>query len=115
VFGNGRMVRRCNYLDKQARSILLRKQKVENILKINDLSKKYLPLEEFRKIAPTSIVFFNCGPEIPLKGTKAYERAVTYFHNSLINVSNLIQTDEKEPETMIQFFERREAELLVKA
>ena len=59
------MVKRVNYLDKQARNILLRKQKVENILKIMELSKKYLPLEEFKKIAPSSIVFFNCGPEIP--------------------------------------------------
>ena len=72
VFGAGKMVSRRNYLDKAARTAILRKMKVDHILKLNELNKKYPLIEEFKKIAPSSVVFFNLGDVVPQKGTKAY-------------------------------------------
>ena len=52
--------------------------KVDHILKLSELYKKYVSIDEYRKIAPQSVVFLNCQ-EIPQKGTKAYRKAVDYF------------------------------------
>ena len=83
-------VRRAHYLDRQTRGMILKKSKVELFQKLMDLQRKYLTLEEFKKLAPTQTVFFNCPDGPPVKGTKAYRRAVSYFKNSVINIENLI-------------------------
>ena len=53
------MVRRANWLDRNARNIVFKKMKTENFNTLSDLSKKYLPYEEYMKIAPQSVVFPN--------------------------------------------------------
>ena len=55
-----------------------------------DLQRKYLTLEEFRKIAPTSTVFFNCPDGPPAKGTKAHRRESRFYEHSMINMENII-------------------------
>ena len=47
-----RQVRRTNYLDRQSRGVILRKQKVELFQKLLELQRKYLSFLEFKKIAP---------------------------------------------------------------
>ena len=81
-------VRRANYLDRQSRGQILRKMKIELFQKILDLQRKYLSLDEFRKIAPTSAVIYNCPDGPPSKNTKAYRRALSYFKHSVVNVDN---------------------------
>ena len=71
----------------------MRKNKVELFQKLLDLQRKYLSLEEFKKIAPTTTLFFNCPDGPPSKGTKAYRREVSFFKHSMINVDNLTQMD----------------------
>ena len=76
--------------------------KVDHILKLNELYNKYLSIDKFKKIAPTSVVFFNGSDIIPKKGTKSYKKAVKYFHNSLIHSNNLVKIDmASKSETMI--------------
>lgn len=70
--------------------MILKKNKIELFQKLIDLQRKYLTLEEYKKIAPNQTVFFNCPEGPPLKGTKAYRRAVSYFKNSVVNIENLI-------------------------
>ena len=52
VFGDGKLVKRMNWLDKTARNAVFKKIKTENMHTLAELSKKYLPFEEYRKIAP---------------------------------------------------------------
>ena len=59
MFGEGKMVRRVNWLDRNARNAVFKKMKTDNFNTLNDLSKKYLPYEEYKKIAPQSVVFPN--------------------------------------------------------
>ena len=87
------MVRRVNWLDRNARNTVFKKMKTDNFNTLNDLSKKYLPYEEYLKIAPQSVVFPN-SQETPTKGTKAFRNAVRYFKNSLINTKNMILLSE---------------------
>ena len=41
-----------NWLDKTARNAVFKKIKTDNMHTLAELSKKYLPFEEYRKIAP---------------------------------------------------------------
>ena len=52
VFGDGKLVKRMNWLDKTARNAVFKKIKTDNMHTLAELSKKYLPFEEYRKIAP---------------------------------------------------------------
>lgn len=81
-----KQVRRTNYLDRVTRGLLIKKNKIELFQKLIDLQRKYLTYEEFRKIAPTQTIFFNCPDGAPVKGTKAYRRAVSFFKYSMISV-----------------------------
>ena len=89
VFGDGKMVKRSSWLDRTSRNVIFKKMKTDNFTTITELSKKYLTFEEYKKIAPQSVVFVNHS-EPPAKGTKAYKNAVKFFKNSLINISNMI-------------------------
>lgn len=86
-------MRRANYLDRQSRAGILRKMRTQLFQTLLDLQRKYLSLEEYRKIAPTQTVFYNCPDGPPQKGTKAHRRAVAFFKHSMINVLNLTQLD----------------------
>ena len=89
------MVKRINWLDKTARNAVFRKIKTDNMSTLTELSKKYLPFEEYKKIAPQTVVFVN-HQEPPSKGSKAYKNAVKYFKNSLINLKNMVLLPEDE-------------------
>lgn len=104
-----------NWLDKTARNAVFKKIKTDNMHTLTELSKKYLPFEEYRKIAPQTVVFVN-HQEPPSKGTKAYKNAVKYFKNSLINTKNMVLFPEEESIDSCQaFWDKREADLLAKA
>ena len=70
-----------------------------------------MTMEEFRKIAPTQTVFFNCPEGMPVKGSKAYRRALSFFKHSMINIQNLsaldLQLDEHH-ETVQHYIDARE-------
>ena len=59
VFGEGKQVKRSNWLDRTARNVIFKKMKTDNFTTITELSKKYLTFEEYKKIAPQSVVFVN--------------------------------------------------------
>ena len=92
--------------------------KVELFQKIIDLQRKYLTLEEYRRIAPTQPYFFNCPDGPPLKGTKAHRRALSFFKHSMINIENLTQLDtqlDEHHETVQHFIDMREQKLVNQA
>ena len=59
VFGDGKMVKRSSWLDRTSRNVIFKKMKTDNFTTITELSKKYLTFEEYKKIAPQSVVFVN--------------------------------------------------------
>lgn len=80
-----------------------------------DLQRKYLTLEEFRKIAPQQTVFFNCPDGPPTKGTKAHRRAVSYFKHSMLSLENLVQLDlqlDEHHETVQHYIDQRESKFV---
>ena len=102
-------------MDRQSRGVILRKVKVELFQKLVDLQRKYLTLEEFKKIAPAQTVFFNLPEGMPVKGTKAYRRAVSFFKHSMINIDNLIQLEsqlDEHHETVQHFIDMKEQRLV---